>query len=424
MNTQKTVSKANKHSIGQAYQAQLREKLFSKPLLLLFLSAFLFFMSYHLLTPVIPLYLEALGLDGQSIGFVVASFMAGSIFMRPFAGKWADEKDIMVLLLASSIVFTVSPLMFLITENIWLMGLARLLQGGCYAMFYTTALSAVLQYTPQSRRTEGISYFSNAMKLAVAISPLIAVYIAVSNNQRVNFWIASAIGGLCIASICYASGFIRQQWILPAKNNAKQNKKPQKGRLYNSHSLVPGLIMSTNSAVFGVLIPYAAWLSSVKGFPEAGGWFYTLYGGFLIVSRTFTGKWADSRGRHSVLLPGMFFVFVSILGIMAANSVVLFCLSAALYGFAAGTVQPSLMAITADSAPTDQQGSAMATFSLINDIGMALGSFLMGYLGNTFGIYPALGLTAFISLTGMIVYVVRYKKFLRQDLLGGWSSKN
>ena len=142
--------------------------------------------------------------------------------------------------------------------------------------------------------------------------------------------------------------------------------------------------MGANSLAFGALIPFVPMLAAEKHWPHAQ-WFYTLYAVFLIASRFITGKWSDQYGRHTVVLPGMAMVIVTLLLLSWSHSETLFFALAALYGLASGTVQPSLMAMVADRIPKEQQGSGMATFTMLNDLGIAVGSFIMGSLGSEWG---------------------------------------
>jgi MFS family permease len=403
--------------LKQLHQKRISNAVFSEPLRLVFVCAFLFFTSYHFLTPIVPLYLEKLKLSGQSIGLIISALMAGSIAMRPFAGKMTDELSNTRLMLLSAVLFSIAPLGFVFFKAPSVLILLRLLQGACYALFYTASTGLVLQYVPQARRTEGISHFSNSMKLAIALSPLLAGWLEYNLGLEMTFLMACALGTLCTLAILYTGHYTRQS--IHKKRLAHhitQAKSPVvhqvKGRLFNKHGVLPGLVMASNSAVFGALIPFAAILGHSKGFAEAGGLFYTIYGFSLIFSRSFVGKLADEMGYHVILLPGMFLVFLSVIGIIFSSSPLLFWGFAGLYGFAAGTVQPSLMAVAADQAPSREYGSTLATFSMINDVGIAIGSFLMGLVGHELGYNWALAMVALLLIIGITFYHMKYKSHI------------
>jgi predicted MFS family arabinose efflux permease len=74
-------------------------------------------------------------------------------------------------------------------------------------------------------------------------------------------------------------------------------------------------------------------------------------------------------------------------------------LAGVLYGLGFGAVNPALMALTVDRARLAGRGAAMATFSAAFDLGIGLGSVLLGYV---------LQLTSFavMYLTGAAIVVL------------------
>jgi MFS family permease len=345
----------------------MTSSIFSREFSLLCFSSLLFFSSYHLLTPIFPLYLKVNHFSGMAIGSLVASFMLASLLIRPFVGKLSDEINKRTLMLVGIILFGLCPLLYLLTKDSVLLYIIRLVHGVGFALFYTSSTGYLVSLIPAERKAEGISYYSNAIKIAMAFSPGLALFLVQQKYWTEVFLLSAGISVLVATCVL----------LLKKPSQIKTNKK---GKLLNTKAFFPGLIMATNSMAFGALIPFAPLLFAEKHL-DLGQWFYTMYAIFLIASRFLTGRLSDKYGRTSVLLPGMFLVILSVLLLSGTTSEFWLLAMAGLYGLSAGTVQPSLMAMASEKASKDEQGSAMATFTMLNDVGIAAGSFIMGSLG-------------------------------------------
>ncbi|WP_252361510.1 MFS transporter, partial [Paenibacillus terrae] len=60
-------------------------------MLLLMLNIFLAFMGIGLVVPVLPKFISELGMNGSSMGLMVAAFALTQLLLSPLAGKWSDR---------------------------------------------------------------------------------------------------------------------------------------------------------------------------------------------------------------------------------------------------------------------------------------------------------------------------------------------
>ena len=362
-------------------------KLYTLEFMALCAASLLFFCSYHLLTPVFPLHLEAQHVSGMQMGSLVAAFMVASLLVRPWVGKLSDEISRKHLMLAGVVLFGLCPLLYLQVSEQWMLYAVRILHGIGFALFYTASGSYLVNILPAERKGEGISIYSNAIKIAMAIAPGFALLLVQEKHMPLVFQL-SAVAALAtlVTILCLKPA----PTVGPAKT----------GKLFNVSAAFPGAVMSVNSMAFGALIPFFPLLAAEKGLDNAS-WFYTLYAVSLIASRFVTGKLSDRYGRYAVTIPGMALVILSLILMGTSSEPWIFPVFAALYGLAAGTVQPSLMAMAADRADKTEQGSAMATFTLLNDCGIAAGTFLMGGLGSQMGYGFSLILVACCTTAGL-----------------------
>lgn len=381
--------------------------------MLLSLASLLFFAATNLLAPVLPLYFKGLSLNGTQVGTLISAFMVASICIRPWVGRMVDEKDKKQLIIIGLAIFIACSVAYLFFTSEWILLLIRLLHGIGFALVYTASTSAAVDMIPLERRVEGISHYSNAIKVAMAFSPPLGLWLIQQRYSDSAFW--ASIGFAVLTMLCIA--FLPSS---PLKRKAEQKAllkslaadddsvvddagSAAKGKLICSQALLPGLIMTTNGLGFGALIPYIPLLANEKAIVNPG-LFYTVYSFSLIFSRGLTGGFADRFGRATVLWPGMILVTVALFLLAWSSYEWVFLLAAAVYGLSAGSVQPSLLAVAVDRAPKRETGSAMATFTLLNDLGTAVGQFMMAYLGAEYGYTDSLLWIAVISVSGWGLY--------------------
>jgi MFS family permease len=385
--------------------------------------SFLFFGSYHITLPLFPLFCKSLHLDNGTIGQLVALLIATSLAMRLWVGRLADKILPTKLMVLGASCFLIGSLGFLWMPHqvhwLWMAPL-RIVQGIGFSLFYTASSSFLAGLLPCTRRSEGISHHSNSIKLANAFAPMVGLYAATSLGFDQGFLIAGGVGILAVFAVL---------WLTYGKNTTKpllqrmsaeavaqDDEKPHP--LFNTKVTFPGLIMASNSLVFGALIPFAPLLCHDKALDQPQ-WFYLVYAFALIASRSFTAKWADTYGYHVVILPGMALVALSLLGMMASNQLGLFLVCAGLYGLGAGIVQPALIAMAVERTQPHERGSAMASFTLFTDVGHALGSLMMGWLSQWYGFNAGLGAVMVVVIFALLVYAaITFKegRFIRAQL--------
>lgn len=62
-----------------------------KQLFILYFNIFLIFVGIGLVIPVLPVYLEDLGLKGRDLGVLVAAFALAQMVISPAGGAMADK---------------------------------------------------------------------------------------------------------------------------------------------------------------------------------------------------------------------------------------------------------------------------------------------------------------------------------------------
>ncbi len=366
------------------------------------LASTLFFGGHYFLVVFLPLCLTHAGFSQGWIGTYMAGFLLMAMCLRPWVGKRFDESDPRTLLLVGSLCFAVGCFGFLVGQPQWqqppttpwaagLLWGIRALQALGFALFYSTSRSlATLLIAPQ-QRAQGISFLSNAEKMAMALTPYLAWQLGSHSHFEWGFTLVGLWALLGGAVLVWQYATLRVP--APVLENPAEPPTARKASFFCKEALVPGLAMAANAWVYGALIPFAPLLVAYKGIPKADT-FHLVYALSLMGSRYLTGAWSDQWGRLTVILPGMALVLLALVGMVLAPTPWLFLLCAGLYGLGGGAIQPPLIAWAADRSPPERRGSAMATFTLLADLGQAMGQLAMGWLGQWRGFEWALSAIA------------------------------
>jgi MFS family permease len=100
----------------------------------------------------------------------------------------------------------------------------------------------------------------------------------------------------------------------------------------------------------------------------------------MLAIRAKAGKISDRRGRAAVVIPGLLITGIAF-GVLGLTSGPIWVLvGAAICGLGFGSVQPALMALTADRVRLEDRGKAMGTFYMAWELGIMSGSTGAGLL--------------------------------------------
>lgn len=138
-------------------------------------------------------------------------------------------------------------------------------------------------------------------------------------------------------------------------------------------------IFTRNSFSYGGIITYLPLYAQMQSIPNIG-LFFTVYAISVILMRPIAGTLSDRYGRGAVILPGVILAMIGLLTISLPYQLPLLLVAAVIYGLGFGAAYPTLMALTVDLVGPNEKGAAMGTFMSGFDLGIALGSVILGLI--------------------------------------------
>ena len=363
----------------------LKQPLWTKRFILLCASNFLFFMSFFLLLPTLPVYLvENLKASEDQVGLIMGIFTIAAVFARPMTGYLMDLKNQKALFIIAIIIFVVATFGYLIAQTVLFIFLIRFIYGFGFGMSTTAGGTMAAEWIPEDRRGEGLGYYGTFIMVAMSVGPIVGVNIASHTSYQGMFWFCFALSiiGLIMASLLpnYKSTQKNTKEVRKFSIKNKEDVNYWFNELIEKNALPVSAAMMMIAIVFGGVISFVSLYAKELGDASIAGTYFTLYAIAIVISRPFAGKWFDQKGPNLLVLLGTLFYFVGMILLgFAWNSWMVYG-AALVIGSGYGILQPSYQALSIQVSPEHRRGAATATFFTLFDIGVGFGSFFLGWV--------------------------------------------
>jgi predicted MFS family arabinose efflux permease len=347
-------------------------------------ATLIFFAGFYALLIPLPRYLERNGLPDWQIGLVLGAFGVAALLGRPLAGLAADRWGPQPVLLSGAAALCVGALAVPATTNTSLLFALRLLQAAGYAAFTTASTALIISLSPLAIRAQRLAIFGAAANVSIALSPaLVGLFLRYAPLENA-FWLAAALAAFAGAIM----------WLtLSARSTDRFVPTPAIARLVPPRKLwLPMLATGIGGLGFAAFFQFVPLLADRRGM-DGAELLYGVYGASIIATRFLGGRWLNQLSVERVL--GIAFGIMSGgLAIAAlATAPLLLGLSAVLIATGSGLFHPALLAHHARLLP-DEPGRASAACYIGFDLGIGLGSWLLGLALQWGGIGALYGLAA------------------------------
>ena len=380
---------------------------------LTFFVTLLFFIAFYTLIVPLPRYLAGVGLHDWQVGLVLGAFGIASLIGRPLAGLATDRLGRRGVIFAGAALFVVGVLSVQLTNNVWLLLCARILQALGYVAVTTSATARITDVTPAAQRASTIAAFGIAANIAMTLTPAsVDALINAGLLGLPNTFILAAL--LAIGCVLLTTQFGEEG----AEEEQGRKGEREKGSDLDSHSalrtphsalwvlprsiLEPWLAAALLGVGFGAWLQYLPLLTQRRGV-EPSGILYAVYGIAIIATRVVTGPWLD-RGYERALLAISFALMALGLAIFAfTQSFFTYVPATMLIAASGGILHPLLMAMHVRFMPEEMRGRAVATFYLGFDLGNGIGTWLLGFVLDSFGLAALFSGAAASALVGLLL---------------------
>lgn len=375
------------------------ERLWTKAFVLLTGGMLLLFTGFYLLLPTMPLYMQELGASKSQVGLATGVFTLAAVATRPLVGGLLDRYGRRRFMIAGLLLFTVAMYAY-----DWVGGLAalfalRVFHGIGWAFSTTAVGTTITDIIPDARRGEGVGYYGMAMTIAMAIGPMLGVWLIRGGSYHTLFLLATVFS---VAAL-----------LLAVTAKAPYRARGGRGRL----QLFERSIVSVMVAIFFLSAAYGGVTTFVPLFAESirvnAGTFFLVYAIALTATRPLAGKLSDRRGEAFVIVPALGVTAAALLVLGFSHGYAGMIVAAVLYGIGFGSAQPALQSTALRLAHPERRGVANASFTTSFDLGIGLGSIALGWVSQFAGYQTLFTVTALSAAVSLAVFATFVRRRLR-----------
>lgn len=384
------------------------EKLWNRNYCRAMLGNFMLFFSFYLLTPLLPIYLDAqFHADKDMIGLVLSGYVVAALIVRPFSGFIVDSFDRRKVLMFCFFAFFICFTGYIGAGTLLMFALVRTIHGLPFGATTVANSTVAIDTLPSSRRNEGIGFYGLSNNLAMAIAPSAGIWVyGLTDNFTLLFWISLVVafaGFYCASSI-------------------RLPKRPRvEGRPHLSMDhffLTRAWLMAINIALFGlcwgVMSNYVAIYGKERlGITDGTGVFFALLSTGLFVSRLYGSKSLRKGRLTENALEGASISAVGFTLFALVHQPWAFYLSAPLIGLGNGRMFPAFLNMFISVARHDQRGTDNSSILTSWDVGMGLGILAGGILVEYAGYSAAFWFTAASQITGTLLLLFFTRDFFK-----------
>ncbi|WP_449620078.1 MFS transporter [Robertmurraya sp. Marseille-Q9965] len=381
-------------------------KLWTKDFIVVSSVNFLLTLVFYLLMVTIAVYaVDEYHASPSQAGLVTGIFIIGTLIGRLFIGRTIDIIGRKKTLVIGLILFILTTALYFVHLGIGFLLFTRFLHGVMLGMASTASGTIVAQIIPNSRKGEGIGYFSMSATLSTAIGPFIGLYMSQHTSYEMIFSFCLALGIICL---------ITSFFVYVPKLVEKSPTSVSKG--FKISDFIEPKALPIAFITLAVAFCYSSVLSFINFYAmeidlvDAASFFFIVYAAAVLVSRPFTGRLMDVKGANYVMYPAFILLAAGLLILSQAHSSFTLLVSGVLIGLGFGNMQSCTQAIAVKLTPVHRMGLATSTFFIFLDAGLGFGPYLLGFVIPLTGystLYIILGVLALLTT---ILYFFLYGK--------------
>ena len=372
------------------------DKIWNKKFILLFITNLLMMATFYASVPIIPIYCQQIGITGSKIGIVLTAMSITTVLFRPFAGYILDNFNRYHVYMLFLALFCLPFLGFVAFPKFGILVAIRLYMGVVYSVCGSATMTLAGDVLPSKKVGQGVNRFALTISLGMAAGPFIGIQVQNHMSSKASFivlFILTVTALVCV-SFCKIEypKVERKKFVL-----SDAFYKPALPFMFNMiFIMIP----------FGAVIAYSSMLAQEKGLTTVIPFFYIFLVAGMLLSKFSTQKMIDA-GRHKRLVVASLVVLLFTMGsYFFMETKIHLLLAGFLLGLGYGILQPLFQSFVTGTTPAPKRGAANATYLLSYDIGIGIGSLVMGIFQESIGLSKGFAITAAAYIAGGIIYAV------------------
>lgn len=356
--------------------------------------------GYGIISPSIPLFAKALSASDSQMGYAFAGYpIAFTLSILPL-GLLVDRIGKNYLIISISLyVLCLASLMMAFSTSIWMLIMARALQGFASASAWVATQPLVAGASGNGGvSSKEMSIVTIASGVGVIVGPLLGGIGSLETPFFINAALAFFLG-------LTASFFLTRQG-----TGSLEKKQGFLGMLKKKGLRIACLAIFFSCSCFGImelLLPlYLDRLGYVKLYI---GIAFGIFSVFYVVSQPLISRWIDRKGGYAPIYLGSLGLAIGMALVIQVTEFLSISVIMSFLGVFSGMLFLASMFVVGEESSEGQRGSAYALWNLAFSLGYLIGPVAGGNLSSLLGLKAAFYVfaTALLIGTAWIFFTVR-----------------
>ncbi len=332
-------------------------------------ATFLGFLGFGAVLPELAPHVRYdLGGSDRTVGFVIGTFSVVALGSRVISGKLVDRKGRKLSFMIGLTSCATAGLAYLLPFGVAGMYLGRALQGFGEACLYTGCAAWAVELAGVERSARALGFVSTGIWGGVTCGPVVGQWLGPFQHAAI-FQVISATTSLLLLTR------------VPEDYKPHPDKAPRKW--LQPYLLWPGIAVGFTNVHYPVITGFLILHLASHG--DSGRTAFSVYAGFVLLSRFFLGGLPDRISAHITYFIGLVFMAVGLSVLAVGPGPALAIVGAGLLGFGFSFPWASVASTVLKKTENQDRGSAVSVLSAFYDLFVGMSSFSAGIVANKWG---------------------------------------
>lgn len=360
------------------------------PLFLIFITVFVDLLSYGIIIPLLPFYVQSQGGGAAVVGSLGSLYAVMQLFSGPALGALSDRGGRRPVLLGCLLGTSIAYLILGLAGSLQMIFLAIMLDGITGGNL-TTAYAYIADSTSEKERSRGMGLVGAAFGLGIMVGPALGGLLS-RYGLAVPAFVAS---GIALANVIFAWLFLPES-LPPERRSAKiswrgLNLFTQLASVFSMVSirLLLATIFTLNLAFSGLQTNFPLYSQTRFGWNATQNGIFFAYVGVcaVLVQGVLFRLLQPQLGEKRLALGGLALMATGLAGMAAARQAWLMVPMVGMVALGSGLSIPALTGLTSSRVEAGAQGRLMGGMQSLLSLTMILGPSLAGvsfqFIGTT-----------------------------------------
>jgi MFS family permease len=319
------------------------------------------------------------------VGIVSGAFALTGIVCRPIAGNLADTRGRKPTVIVGTLLAAVAGFLYFVPAGIPGLIIARFFLGAGEGTVFTAGSAWNVDMAPEEHRGRMIGLYGLAIWTGLTLGPPIGVLL--QNAGGFDLVWAFAAGAPLLGAVIASR--------LPEQY--EPSEESSRGPFISREALGPGVTFALSVFGFAAVSAFIVLSLDQRGIGH-GPAVFSVFAATVVATRLLAGGLPDRVGPARCAVGAALVETAGLVLVGAAQDLAVVIVGAMAMGAAFSLLFPSLSLVAINRVGPERRGKAMGTFTAAFDLGMLVGSPLVGAAAAIAGYSAAFYTAAFASL--------------------------